>query len=372
VTILGNVVGEDHGSPGVYNVAALRTSLDDRPLNRVIYGLWRRIAADPVDSHLLRRALTWTFQRALVEQDLDIFEMEESFGWAAWLKCISPIPICVRLHGPWFLNGRALGVPEDDNFRRRVEAEGQAIRAADLVLAPSRHVLEETRAYYGLKLEGAEVVPNPAPRCSEHWQLDQADPKLLLFVGRFDRHKGGDLIIDAFARLLSEVPDARLRFVGPDSGFLDGFGRTWRFEEYLRDRLPRALESKQVEWLGFQPFSALSALRCKASLSVVCSRFENLPFTVLETMSLGCPLVAARVGGIPEVVEHESNGLLHLAGDSEALAAQILRLLDDPPRAAELGRQAASDCQQTLSPEIIATRLVDCYAKAIKRAGSRR
>ncbi len=117
------------------------------------------------------------------EQHLHIFEREDSFGWAAWLKPISPIPICVRLHGPWFLVGRAMGVPEDVVFHRRVKADGEAIRGADLVLAPSRHVLEETRAYYGLKLERAEVIPNPAPGSSQRWRLDQADPKLVLFVG---------------------------------------------------------------------------------------------------------------------------------------------------------------------------------------------
>jgi len=79
--------------------------------------------------------------------------------------------------------------------------------------------------------------------------LNDADPKRILFVGRFDRHKGGDLIIDAFGRVLANVPDARLWFVGPDRGYIDTNGRTWHIEEYLRDRLPGALESKRVEWL---------------------------------------------------------------------------------------------------------------------------
>ena len=254
-----------------------------------------------------------TFHRAIAEHDLDIFEMEETFGWARWLRKTSPIPICVRLHGPWFLNGRALGVPEDEGFRRRVEEEGRAIRDADLITAPSRDVLEQTRAFYGLALDDAEVIPDPAPRMTEHWHLNDADPKRILFVGRFDRHKGGDLIIDAFGRVLAKVPDARLWFVGPDRGYIDTNGRTWHIEEYLRDRLPGALESKCVEWLGAQPFSALAPLRRKALISVVCSRYENLPLAVLETIALGCPLVAARVGGIPEVLDGHANGLLHRA-----------------------------------------------------------
>jgi len=150
--------------------------------------------------------------------------------------------------------------------------------------------------------------------------LNDADPERILFVGRFDRHKGGDLIIDAFGRVLQDVPEARLWFVGPDRGYIDANGRTWHIEEYLRDRLPGALESKRVEWLGAQPFASLAPLRRKALVCVVCPRYENLPLVVLETMALGCPLVAASVGGIPEVIDDHANGLLHCAGSSDDLA----------------------------------------------------
>ncbi len=366
-TILAEAVAEGDHAPGVYNLQEIRTTMARNPVNRIMYGLWRMLAAHPANSHLFRRALVTTFHRAIAAHGLDIFEMEETYGWARWLRQTSPIPICIRLHGPWFLNGRALGVPEDEGFRRRVEEEGQAIRDADLITAPSRDVLEQTRAFYGLALDDAEVIPVPAPRVTEHWHLSDADPKRILFVGRFDRHKGGDLIIDAFGKILAQIPDARLWFVGPDRGYIDANGRTWHIEEYLRDRLPGALESKRVEWLGAQPFSALAPLRRKALVSVVCSRYENLPLAVLETIALGCPLVAARVGGIPEVLDGHANSLLHCAGNSDDLAAQIMTLLNDPERAAQLGKQAAIDCQQRFSPEIIAERTVSCYGKAIER-----
>jgi glycosyltransferase involved in cell wall biosynthesis len=366
-TILADTAAEGNHDPGVYNLQEIRNGIARSPVNRIMYGLWRRLAVHTANRHLYRRALVNTFHRAIAEYDLDIFEMEETFGWARWLRKGSPIPICVRLHGPWFLNGRALGVPEDEGFRRRVEEEGRAIRDADLVTAPSRDVLEQTRVFYGIALDEAEVIPDPAPRMTEHWHLNNADPKRILFVGRFDRHKGGDLIINAFGRVLAKVHDARLWFVGPDPGHIDTNGRIWHIEEYICDRLPGALESKCVEWLGAQPFSALAALRRKALVTVVCSRYENLPLAVLETMALGCPLVAARVGGIPEVLDGHANSLLHCAGNSDDLAAQIIALLNDPERAAQLGKQAAIDSQERLSPETIAARTVDCYGKATER-----
>lgn len=370
--ILADSIAEGNHDPGVYNLEAVRNSIARNPVNRIMYGLWRRFAVHTANKHLYRRALVTTFHHAIAKHDLNIFEMEETYGWARWLRPTSPIPICVRLHGPWFLNGRALGVPEDEGFRLRVEMEGRAIRDADLITAPSRDVLEQTRAFYGIALDDAEVIPDPAPRMTEFWHLKDADPRRVLFVGRFDRHKGGDLIIDAFARVLAQIPDARLWFVGPDRGYIDAGGRSWQLEDYLRDRLPGAQESRCVEWLGAQPFSALASLRRKALVSVVCSRYENLPLAVLETMALGCPLVAARVGGIPEVLDGHSNSLLHCAGDPGDLACQIITLLKDPKLAAQLGKQAALDSQQRLSPEIIAMRTVDCYGKAIKQGRLRK
>ena len=371
-TILTETVAEGDHDSGVYNLQEVRTSIARNPVNRIMYGLWRKLAVHPANRHLYRRTLVTTFHRAIAEHGLDIFEMEETYGWARWLRQTSPIPICIRLHGPWFLNGRALGVPEDEGFRRRVEEEGRAIRDADLITAPSRDVLEQTRAFYGLALDHAEVIPVPAPRTTEHWHLSDADPKLVLFIGRFDRHKGGDLIIDAFARVLEQVPDAHLWFVGPDHGYIDADGRTWHIEEYLRDRIPGALESKQVEWLGHQPFSALAALRCKAMVSVVCSRYETFSFVTLETIALGCPLVAARAGGIPEIIDGHSNGLLHRASDSEDLATQIIALLNDPERAVQLGKQAVIDSKQRFSRELVAERALNCYGKAIERSRSRK
>ena len=160
-----------------------------------------------------------------------------------------------------------------------------------------------------MKLENAEVIPNPTEPVADLWQLAQADPKRILFVGRFDRLKGGDLVIDAFARIVQAEPEARLSFVGPDRGCRTDNGDTWQIEQYIRHRLPGALETKRVEWLGAQPFSALAQLRRQALVCVICSRYETFPYTVIEAMALGCPIVAATVGGIPEIIRNESNGV---------------------------------------------------------------
>jgi glycosyltransferase involved in cell wall biosynthesis len=304
--------------------------------------------------------------RMVAEQGLRVLEVEEAHGTAYWIQRAVPVPVVVRLHGPWFLNGAALGEPEDGAFHWRIEEERRAIEAASGVSAPSQNVLDEVRRRYGLGLPDAVVIPNPAPPVppEERWQLAACEPGRILFVGRFDRHKGGDLMLDAFARVWRARPDARLSFAGPDRGVRGEEGRRWTLEAYLRARLPDALAAGAVELLGPLPFDALGALRRRALVSVVCSRYENFPGTLVEALSRGCPVVAADVGGIPELVQDDVNGLLHRPGDADHLAARLLELLDDPGRAARLGAAGLRSCER-LQPAAVAAQVVAHYTAVL-------
>jgi glycosyltransferase involved in cell wall biosynthesis len=296
-------------------------------------------------------------------------EMEEARGWARRVCERTPLLVTVRLHGPWFLNGTVLGVDQDAAYHERVRAEGLAIRAAHAITAPSRDVLERTRAFYGLPLADAEVIPSTVPAVppERRWRPEECDPRAILFVGRFDRHKGGDLVIEAFGRVLRQVPDARLWYVGPDHGFRGDDGRTWKIEDFIRDRVPGALEAGCIRWLGFQPRAELDRLRRLALATVVCSRYENFPCAVLEAAAMGCPTVATRIGGIPEIISDGVDGLLHRPEDVDDLAAKIVSLLEEPGRAAELGRQAVATFDRRFHPELLADRWVDFYRRAIRR-----
>ena len=216
----------------------------------------------------------------------------------------------------------------------------------------------------------------PAPTlpiaAAYRWRLEDCDRKQVLFIGRFDRHKGGDLIIEAFGRVLEVIPNARLLFVGPDRGLITGDGECWTIEKFVRERIHCGLQTGRVEWLGNQllPFEKLEQLRRRAMMTVICSRYENFPLTVVEAMAWGCPTVAANVGGIPEILVDGVNGLLHRSEDPSDIAAKIIRLLTNPVEAAELGRRAASDCERQFYPDVVADRLVEFYRRVISRSNT--
>jgi len=318
----------------------------------------------------------WSVGRGIAELErkvsVDLLEMEESFGAALYAQEVSTVPIVVRLHGPWFLNGAALGVPTDTpEFARRDRAEARCIADARAVTSPSRDLLERVRSRYGLALEGAAVIPNPAPVIppGSRWRADRADRNTVLFVGRFDRHKGGDLVVEAFGRLAARIPEARLVFVGPDRGLRDDAGVQHDLAGYLEAKLPPWARAR-VQVRGPLQGQQIEPLRREAFVTVVASRYENFSLALVEALSFGCPTIAARVGGNPEILREGQTGVLVPGGDAAALAAGLQALIEEPERAARLGGAAALDMAERLQPDAIARVTRDFYEAVLDRPGA--
>jgi glycosyltransferase involved in cell wall biosynthesis len=298
---------------------------------------------------------------------LDVVEMEETFGWSYAVSRLNLVPVVVRLHGPWFLNGR-FNDPNDDTplNRRRPAREGEAINTAQFVTAPSAEVLQAVRARYGCKLTRSRVIPNPLDAAAEAdiWRLERCDRDNLLYVGRFDRRKGGDLVLFAFRELAASYPNLKLTFVGPDVGIKGENGHVSHFDEFIRDNLPEWCRSR-VDFRSQLSRSDVMSLRAASFATIVASQYEIMPYAVLEAMALGCPIVTTAVGGIPELIKDQQNGLLVPSQDVGSLAGACAALLDDGALAGRLGGQAWRDCRDLYGSERIARQTVTAYQEAI-------
>lgn len=149
-------------------------------------------------------------------------------------------------------------------------------------------------------------------------------PWRVLYVGYVRHEKGTDLLIDAFTRVLNEIPDAELEVVaGRDEA---GRGMAAGFEAALA-----ALERKgTVRFLGQRNFGPeLFQCFADADVLVVPSRTEGTPRVLVEARAFGCPVIGTSVGGIPTSITDGVDGLLVPPEDSAALAAAILRLAGD-------------------------------------------
>lgn len=372
VVLAGRVVEEGSAGGGRVPVIDLRPfcepSVGARLVDRIVDRVRR--PSHPIGIRRLAKGIA-RFTRGAGR--LDVLEIEETFGLPGLVAGRVSVPVVARLHGPWFLNGpNQGGDPASQEFVGRVREEGLGIASVNGITAPSRDVLERFRSYYGLALEGAEVIPNTTPSVPEglRWRPEGCEPDRILFIGRFDLHKGGDTIIDAFALLHRDRPSARLTFVGPDRGLVRD-GRRWNLEAYVESRMPGALRDGRVEWLGPRPNAELNALRSRAAVTVCPSRDENFPMAIIEALAVGCPLVAARAGGAAEAFDHGMHGLYFDPADPDGLASALAELLADPVRAAELGRAASAHCERRYSPEAVASRTIDSYRRVVGSPGRR-
>jgi len=108
----------------------------------------------------------------------------------------------------------------------------------------------------------------------------------------------------------------------------------------------------------------------RASFAVLPSEwYENAPLSILEAFALGKPVVASRIGGIPELVQDGETGLLVEPGDVEGLRRAVSGLASDPARAAEMGRRARRFVEERLNPEDHYHRLMAAYERAGKGRG---
>ena len=292
------------------------------------------------------------------DNGLDVFLMEESFGWAGFVQERVDIPVGVVLHGPHFIHKEVMPLRKDlPGNRDREDYEGKALVKCAAVMAPSKSVMDLTMAHYGETSSPCAVFANPMrvkPPVDEA-TFDAENPLKILFVGRFDTHKGGDIAIDAFHLLAERRADATLTFAGPDIGVPVPGGGVLSIEQRLAN-LPDAVRQR-IDYLGPQPKAHIDTLRRSHACTIVPSRFENFSATLTEAMACGSAVVASDVGGLPEAVTHEETGLLVPPVDPEALAAALERLVDDRVLARTLGAAARTHIEATLSPEKIASDL---------------
>jgi glycosyltransferase involved in cell wall biosynthesis len=249
-----------------------------------------------------------------------------------------PVPLVVTEHteGPW-----------QDRQARAVS--GVVYRHADRVVALSSAIRDLLVTGYGVAPERVEVLlpTAAAPPAGGGPTPDPGRPVVGL-VGRLVPEQGVDVFLRAAALVSAVVPQARFLVVG------DG---------PLRPDLEH-----RAAVLGLADAVTFTGYRCDApnvlaglDVLAVPSRSDGSPLVVCEAMAAGVPVVASRVGGLPDLVEDGGSGLLVRPGEAEDLARALVSLLLDPEAARRLGargrRLAASR-----SHERLVDRMTQLYA----------
>jgi glycosyltransferase involved in cell wall biosynthesis len=182
---------------------------------------------------------------------------------------------------------------------------------------------------------------------------------MLLYVGRFVPLKNLPMLISAFARARECRPDAALVLVG--EGALGG---------RLHEQVGRLGLTDDVIFLGHQPQARLPGLYAASDVVLLSSSFDNSPNCILEANACERPVVATRVGGVPRYVTDGENGLLADSSDVAGFATAIVRLLDEPALAREMGLAGRERVVERHSWRKSAEKLLDLYQRLMRTPAS--
>ena len=224
---------------------------------------------------------------------------------------------------------------------------------ADYSLAPSKLVQRQMRRLgikkVGLWRRGVDADAfHPRFRSAamrEQMSDGNPDDTLLLYVGRLSDEKQ----IEHIRPILERLPDTRLALVG------DG---------PARPALERQFASLPATFMGYLRGTRLSQAYASADIFVFPSRLETFGLVVIEALAAGLPVVAARVGGVGDMVSEGVTGYSFESGDREALLEGVRKIASDPDTMRWMGRQARAFAEGQ-SWEAIMDEVIDVYAGLI-------
>ncbi len=236
-----------------------------------------------------------------------------------------------------------------------------SIVESDAVTTPSAWLAEATYRNLDVPRDRAiEVIPNfvdtrrfaPAP---DGPGVTDARSAVLVHVSNFRSLKRVDDVVAIFAEARRRAPERAmtLQLVG------DGPER-----ERIRGLVRAAGLDESVHFLGER--TDLPAVLRSADLFLLPSETESFGLAALEAMSCGVPVIASRVGGVPEVVVDGETGLLAPVGDVAAMAAHVVRLLADAPLRARLGAAARRRAETVFPLEATVERYEALYRRLLE------
>jgi len=234
------------------------------------------------------------------------------------------------------------------------------------VISCSSSMKWELENHFHLPSEKITVIPNAVDISKYEKQIDREAVKrrygiepyerVVLFVGRLVPQKGVEYLIRAIPLILQQHGNVKFVIAG------DGWSK-----DYLEDLARSVGFIDKIRFLGFISDSELTELTMSADVLVVPSVYEPFGIVALEGMAAGVPVVAANVGGLSEIIEHDRTGVLVYPKNFESIAWGVNRVLSDPGYSNWLVQNAKRKVQEAYSWEAVAQRTIEVYEEACKK-----
>ncbi len=278
-------------------------------------------------------------------------------------------------------------VQQQEKFRKRGEYETEAIRLSGHITGRTQF---DRNAVKKINPDAMYHFMNETMRSNfyteESWDLGSAKPHTIFMAQGDYPLKGLHFVLEALPEILEKYPDAHLYVAGncitgkvdrstvtkqDDKSSEHGksrvplFIRISAYGRYLRFLISKGKLKKHVTFLGKLNAEQMKEQYLRCSVFVCASVLENSPNSVGEAMLLGVPTVASRVGGIPDMITEDKDGLLFESGNAQELVKDIEQIWEEPVIASVYGANARRHAKVTHDPDVNYARLCEIY-RALK------
>jgi glycosyltransferase involved in cell wall biosynthesis len=209
----------------------------------------------------------------------------------------------------YIADGNVLEIKQRVNIFRK----GLVFRMATHMLPSTKAAKDDLIKFYKVKTNRVFVFPNALPDTE---MRNKNDGKKIGFLGRLDRSKGVDILINAFKRLTQKISDTELEIVGKGAR-----------EKELKNQVESLGLCDKVLFKGAISYNEVLHFLTRINFLVVPSRMDNLPTVALEALSVGTPVIGSNAGGIPDIIIPGYNGLLFESENDEDLFYKMKHLL---------------------------------------------
>jgi D-inositol-3-phosphate glycosyltransferase len=310
------------------------------------------------------------------------YDLIHSHYWLSGLAALDlraswGVPVVQMFHTLAAMKNRVALNPDEAESPFRLDSEVRLLRDADCIVASTQAELAQFQWLYHADVRRVVVIP-PGVDTSRFYPISPDEAKefigvpceknMLLFVGRIERLKGIDTLLEAIALLSQQGVLARHPLCVAVIGGDPDADPERMSEEMARLKALRAKLGIDdiVTFLGKRDQDTLQYYYSASIAVVVPSHYESFGLVALEAMACGRPVVASETGGLAFLVRDNETGFHVPAGDPQALADRLRRLLEDEVLRTRLGRQAAEYARGYAWP-LVTDQILSLYGALLKK-----
>ncbi len=293
------------------------------------------------------RVASQVLNKIIQQYDIEVIETSSYFSlcyFSLYKKIKAPVVVRVSTTFSQIMN-------EHYPFKSRVmdviaKMEISFIKKSEYVITHAHSHALELERLYDIASERFEIIPHGVNLPAITEDATMGGIIKILYTGRLEYRKGTDVLLAAIPLVLQRNPDILFELIGNDPGN--------DYQNRFKANNTEAI-SQKVIFSGKVDNYTLSHAYQSCDIFVAPSRYESFGLIFIEAMSYGKPVIGCSVGGIPEIITDNHNGLFAEPGDAQSLADKIIQLVNNE----NLRRQIGVNARKTVEDKFNGERLAD-------------